>query len=47
MPDDLWAVTGQFVSTIVFWFIFGSFARLLDDGIPYPRVSYMALVPWT
>jgi lipopolysaccharide transport system permease protein len=31
----------------VFSLVFGRFARLPSDGLPYPIFSYVALVPWT
>ena len=32
---------------IVFSIVFGRFAGVSSDGLPYPIFSYAALVPWT
>lgn len=42
-----WAVLQPLLTTIVFSVIFGSFARVPSDGVPYPVFSLAALVPWT
>jgi lipopolysaccharide transport system permease protein len=41
-----WAVLQPVLSMIVFSIIFGRFARVPSDGIPYPVFSLAALVPW-
>ncbi len=42
-----WAVLQPVLTTVVFTVIFGRFARLPSDGIPYAAFSLTALVPWT
>jgi lipopolysaccharide transport system permease protein len=32
---------------VIFTIIFGKFAKLPSDGIPYPIFTYCALLPWT
>lgn len=41
-----WAILHPFFMMIVFSIIFGRFARLSSDGLPYPIFYYSALVPW-
>jgi lipopolysaccharide transport system permease protein len=41
-----WAVLQPVLSMIVFSVIFGRFARVPSDGVPYPVFSLAALVPW-
>src|SRR5688500_17824820 len=42
-----WSVLQPVLSMIVFSIIFGRFARVPSDGVPYPVFSLAALVPWT
>jgi lipopolysaccharide transport system permease protein len=42
-----WAVLQPVLTTVVFTVIFGWFARLPSDGVPYPLFALAALVPWT
>ncbi|MBA3496237.1 MAG: ABC transporter permease [Gemmatimonadales bacterium] len=42
-----WAVLQPVLTTVVFTVIFGRFARLPSDGVPYAAFSLTALVPWT
>lgn len=42
-----WAVLQPVLTTVVFTVIFGQFARLPSDGVPYPLFALAALVPWT
>jgi lipopolysaccharide transport system permease protein len=42
-----WAVLQPVLTTVVFTVIFGRFARLPSDGVPYPLFALAALVPWT
>jgi lipopolysaccharide transport system permease protein len=42
-----WAIAQPLAFMVVFSIVFGRFARLPSDGIPYPIFSYVALVPWT
>ena len=41
-----WAVLQPVLSMIVFSIIFGRFAGVPSDGVPYPVFSLTALVPW-
>ena len=42
-----WAIAQPLAFMVVFSLVFGRFARLPSDGLPYPIFSYAALVPWT
>ncbi|MCC7371194.1 MAG: ABC transporter permease [Chloroflexi bacterium] len=42
-----WAIVQPLAFMVVFSLVFGRFARLPSDGLPYPIFSYTALVPWT
>ncbi len=41
-----WAVIRPIVTMIVFTVIFGKLAHLPSDGIPYPLLSFVGLLPW-
>lgn len=41
-----WAVIQPLVMMVVFTIIFGKFAKIPSDGIPYPIFAYTALLPW-
>lgn len=41
-----WAVLQPLITMVIFSVIFGQFAKLPSDGIPYPVFSYVALLPW-
>jgi lipopolysaccharide transport system permease protein len=41
-----WAVIQPLTTMIVFTVIFGKFASMPSDGLPYPLFSYAALLPW-
>lgn len=43
----LWAILVPFLNMVVFAVVFGNFAKMPSDGIPYPIFSYTALLPWT
>ncbi len=43
----LWAILVPVLNMVVFTIIFGNFAKMPSDGIPYPIFSYTALLPWT
>ena len=43
----LWAVLQPFLTMIVFTIIFGNFAKIPSENIPYPIFSYSGLVLWT
>ena len=42
-----WAVLQPIITMIVFTAIFGRFAQIPSDGLPYPLFSFSALIPWT
>ena len=42
-----WAVLQPMLTMLVFTVVFGRFARIPSDGVPYPVFSLAALVPWT
>ncbi len=42
-----WAILQPFFTMVVFSLIFGRYAKIDSDGLPYPIFSYAALVPWT
>lgn len=42
-----WAVLQPLVMMVIFTIIFGKFAKIPSDGIPYPIFYYTALLPWT
>jgi lipopolysaccharide transport system permease protein len=41
-----WAIIGPVTTMVLFSLIFGKFAKLPSDGIPYPIFAYAALLPW-
>jgi lipopolysaccharide transport system permease protein len=41
-----WVVLQPLLTMIVFTVIFGQFAKLPSDGLPYPIFSFTALLPW-
>jgi homopolymeric O-antigen transport system permease protein len=41
-----WAVIQPVITMLVFTLIFGRFARLPSDGVPYAVFTYSALLPW-
>jgi lipopolysaccharide transport system permease protein len=41
-----WAVFQPLMTMLVFTVVFGSFAKLPSDGLPYPIFAYAALLPW-
>jgi len=41
-----WAVFQPVMTMLVFTVIFGIFAKLPSDGVPYPIFTYCALLPW-
>jgi lipopolysaccharide transport system permease protein len=42
-----WAIIQPLLTMVVFTIIFGMFAKVPSDGVPYPVFSLAALVPWT
>jgi lipopolysaccharide transport system permease protein len=43
----LWAVLQPVLTMVVFTLIFGKFAQLPSQGLPYPVFAMLNLVPWT
>lgn len=43
----LWVVVQPVIMMAIFTVIFGIFAKIPSDGVPYPIFVYAALVPWT
>ena len=41
-----WAILQPVIAMVVFTVIFGNFAKIPSDGVPYPVFSLAALVPW-
>ncbi len=41
-----WAILQPVMTMVLFSVIFGNFAQLPSDGIPYPVFTYTALLPW-
>jgi lipopolysaccharide transport system permease protein len=41
-----WAILQPLIAMAVFTVIFGKFARIPSDDIPYPVFTYTALLPW-
>lgn len=41
-----WAIIQPVATVVLFSVIFGSFAKLPSDGVPYPVYAYCALLPW-
>lgn len=42
----LWILITPLVNMVIFTVIFGSWAKLPSDGLPYPLFYYAALLPW-
>lgn len=42
----LWAIIQPLMMMVVFTVVFGTFAKIPSDGLPYPIFAYSALVPW-
>ena len=42
-----WAVLQPLLAMLAFTLVFGRFARLPSDGLPYAVFAYTALLPWT
>jgi homopolymeric O-antigen transport system permease protein len=41
-----WVVLQPLLTMVVFTVIFGNFAKLSSDGLPYPIFAFAALLPW-
>jgi lipopolysaccharide transport system permease protein len=42
-----WAIIQPVTAMLIFTVIFGRFAKIPSDGLPYPVFAYAALLPWT
>lgn len=42
-----WAILQPLMTMVIFTVIFGKFAKIPSDGLPYPIFAYTALLPWT
>jgi lipopolysaccharide transport system permease protein len=42
-----WAILQPLATMVVFTVLFGRWAKLPSDGVPYPVFAFAALVPWT
>jgi len=42
-----WAVLQPLFSMLIFTVVFGMFAKMNSDGVPYALFSFCALVPWS
>ncbi|MGH2361172.1 MAG: ABC transporter permease [bacterium] len=42
-----WALLQPLMTMIIFTVVFGNFAKIPSDGLPYPIFAYAALLPWT
>jgi lipopolysaccharide transport system permease protein len=42
-----WAILQPVTSMVIFSVIFGNFAKIPSDDLPYPIFAYAALLPWT
>jgi lipopolysaccharide transport system permease protein len=43
----IWAILQPVISMIIFSIIFGKFAKIPSNGVPYPIFVYAGLLPWT
>jgi lipopolysaccharide transport system permease protein len=41
-----WAFIRPFLTLVVFTVVFGNFAKLPSDGVPYPILVFAAMLPW-
>ena len=41
-----WAVIQPLFTMVIFSVIFGGFAKIPSEGIPYPLFTFAALLPW-
>lgn len=42
-----WAILQPLMTMLIFAVIFGRFAKIPSDGLPYPIFAYAGLLPWT
>ena len=41
-----WTILQPLTTMVIFTMIFGNFAKIPSDGLPYPVFAYTALLPW-
>lgn len=41
-----WAVLQPLTAIVIFSVVFGNFAKIPSEGVPYPVFAYAALLPW-
>jgi len=41
-----WAILQPLMTMVIFTIVFGSFAKIPSDGLPYSIFAYTALLPW-
>lgn len=41
-----WAILRPLMTMVIFTVVFGNFAKLPSDGLPYPIFAFTALLPW-
>jgi len=42
-----WAILQPLINMAIFTVIFGTFAKIPSDGLPYPIFAYSAILPWS
>jgi lipopolysaccharide transport system permease protein len=42
-----WAILQPLMTMVIFSVVFGGFAKIPSDDLPYPIFAYAALLPWT
>jgi homopolymeric O-antigen transport system permease protein len=42
-----WAIFQPLMTMLIFTVVFGNFAKIPSDNLPYPIFAYTALLPWT
>lgn len=47
MIGGAWTVLQPLLTMILFTILFGNFAKIPSDGLPYPIFTYTALLPWS
>jgi homopolymeric O-antigen transport system permease protein len=43
----VWAILQPLLTMVIFTLVFGHFANMPSDGVPYPLFSFSGLIPWT
>jgi lipopolysaccharide transport system permease protein len=43
----VWAILQPLLTMVIFTVVFGHFANIPSDGLPYPIFAYAGLIPWT